>query len=587
MQDNHLHPLLEAYLENRLTAAEASELRTLLRSSPFARQRFWEYVEQHALLEDILTEARGMDLALLQRDESLAALASGQGEPAQSVTPGPASPRRLLGLGALMALAAGLLLAIVLWSRPGTGTDPDSETAPFATIHAVAGDVRVGDPSGYAIPAVPGSALRAGQFLAVGADEDSRAEVLLADGSQVTLSPSSTLRFVAEQLSQGKRIHLETGAARVEAAPQPVDLPLVVTTDHARITAHQTRFRLYREQQASRVELEEGKLLLESQTGERQLELTQGLYVVATAEPQPMVTHPMPSGHCRLLHTLLKAGDAASFSLDGRQLLTSHFSRGLKLWAVEDGKLQASAPGSGQRAVGLAFADETTMMALGDRGTALLWNVREPQATSTRLREKDLRCAAISADGRWLAQGWRSEVVVWETNRETGTISLRRTLPLKPSRLALASVGAPRVAVSKWAGDILVFDVASGRELARHKLKRTPTPLALSADGRYLAAYANEDGLVLFDQQTSERYTLWPGEGARVACLTYSADGRILLAGLDDGTVRAWSVSDASSLLVLDTGHRHVNKVTVTADRSLLATVGDNDCVKIWEIVLR
>lgn len=60
----------------------------------------------------------------------------------------------------------------------------------------------------------------------------------------------------------------------------------------------------------------------------------------------------------------------------------------------------------------------------------------------------------------------------------------------------------------------------------------------------------------------------------------------MLLAGLDDGTVRAWSSADGRALLALDTGNRHVNKVAVSADLSLLATVGDNDCVKVWEVAL-
>src|SRR4051812_37055654 len=71
MQDGHLLALLEAHLENRLTPAEAEELRLQLRSSPAVRQQFWEYVEQHALIEDVLSEGRGRDLALHQTGEAL------------------------------------------------------------------------------------------------------------------------------------------------------------------------------------------------------------------------------------------------------------------------------------------------------------------------------------------------------------------------------------------------------------------------------------------------------------------------------------------------------------------------------------
>lgn len=90
---------------------------------------------------------------------------------------------------------------------------------------------------------------------------------------------------------------------------------------------------------------------------------------------------------------------------------------------------------------------------------------------------------------------------------------------------------------------------------------------------------------MLFGLTTGERCNPWPGGGARVACLTFSANGRGLLAGLEGGTVRAWSATDGRPRRVFDTGHRHVSKVTLTADLSLPATGGD-DCVKVRECTL-
>ena len=69
MRDDRLLDLLDAHLEGRLTSAEADELRYALRCSPQARELYWAYVEQHALLEDVLAEARGADLAFGRREE--------------------------------------------------------------------------------------------------------------------------------------------------------------------------------------------------------------------------------------------------------------------------------------------------------------------------------------------------------------------------------------------------------------------------------------------------------------------------------------------------------------------------------------
>lgn len=574
MNDRLLY-LLEAYLEDRLTDAEAAELRAVLRASPEARRAFWEYVEQDALVEDVLAEARGRDLAALER-----------GEPA---APAPPRGRSRARVAALLALAAGLLVAVGLWLggafRPGEPATP--ETA--ATVQAVTGDVQVIDPEGALVLVAPGAVLHTGQVVRVGDEEEGRVELLFPDGTRVTLSSGTSIRLLPSG-AEGRRFHLERGAVQVQAA-QGEDRPLVVTTDQARITAgslpaaSETRFRLYHDGGASRMELAEGQARLESPQGDRALDLSAGLYVVVTDEPEPMVPRPMPAARCRLRHTFLQAGDAVCFSPDGLRIGTRHFHRGWKVWGVADGDLRAAAPWGDERTSGLAFVGDT-LVALGSSGTAGLWKVGEARASQTRLRDQELRSGAVSADGRWLAQGsGTGEVAVWEADPETGRVSLRRSLPIKPSRVALSS-GDPLVAVSRMSGEIHVVEVKTGREVGQYKLRSMPTPLALAPDGRFLAAYANKDGLVLFDRAKDARRTLWPDHGARVTDLHFSADGRVLFAGLDDGTVRAWSTADGEVLLVLETGHRHVSRVVATADLALLATVGDNDRVKVWECQL-
>jgi hypothetical protein len=447
------------------------------------------------------------------------------------------------------------------------------------------GDATVTDPSGKTIPINAGLTLFAGQVLNVG-DEESRVEVHFTDGTQVDLGSGTSIRFLAEA-SEGKKFHLERGAIQVQTVPERENQPVVVTTNQARITAGNSRFRLYQEGTASRVELAQGTAHLESQKGGQSLDLDEGLFVVITDEPQPMETQSFPMGNCRLLHTFLKAGDAVCFSPDGKRVVASHFARGWKVWDSEDGALLVSAPGNGERTDALSFtAINDTVIALSGSGTADLWTIGEPRAIRTRLRDQGLRSNVVSQDGRWLAQGGsKGEVVVWEVNPQSGGISLRRSFAIKPSRLALSGAGS-HLAVSLWGGEIIVFEVKTGREVTRYKLRSTPTPLALSTDARFVAAYANKEGLILFDRQTDSRQTLWAGEGARVSHLLFSADGRILFAGLQDGTVRAWSTATGELLLVLETGHRHVSRIATTADLSLLATLGDNDCVKIWECEL-
>src|SRR5436190_373592 len=101
--DDRLLDLLDAHLEGRLTAAEARELSGRLRASAEARRVFWQYAEQHAQIQDVLSETRGLDLALTE-----------SGDPADTPPPLPIAPRTrrrtLTWAAALAALAAAVLV---------------------------------------------------------------------------------------------------------------------------------------------------------------------------------------------------------------------------------------------------------------------------------------------------------------------------------------------------------------------------------------------------------------------------------------------------------------------------------------------
>jgi len=583
MTHDRLFELFEAFLENRLTPSGADELRAELRSSPLVRQQYWDYVEQHAQIADILSETRGRDLALLEGGVPVA-------PPTETcVLVGRATKRRVgAWAGLAVAVAVCLALALGLRMKPEVDLKPTlaQVTVPLGTIDSLAGHVQLTDTAGNTDAIALGQSICDGQSLRVG-DEQSRAEVRLSDGTQLILNSNSVIRFASLPALVGTRVHLEQGAIQVQSTPRPAGRPLIVTTDHTQITALESRFRLYLEKSESLVELEVGMVRLDSPTGGNLLELREGTYVVATKEAKPMVPESLAGGQCRLRCNLVKAGDAVAFSQDGTALVASHRERGLRVWNTRDGSLRSSAAGHGQLSGGMAFSssDDATI-ALGNGGAVALWKIAEPRAIQTRLFDKELRDSTISENGRWLAQAIRTgEVAVWELNPETGDSTLKQSFAIKPSRVAISATGS-HVAVSQWGGEIRVHDVKTGRVTAQHKLKQTPTPLAVFADGRYVAAYANTEGLVLFDGAANTRRTLWAGDSSRVNHLYFTANGDVLLAGFEDGMVRGWSTESGFAKLVLETGHRHVNRVTATADLSLLATVGDGDCIKIWECKL-
>jgi hypothetical protein len=585
MNVERLHILIDGLLEDRLAESEQAELAARLRTSAATRRAYWELVEQDVLLQEVVRESAGRDLAQMASNEP-------------SIDPSPgvfalARPSASGWSAGLWLAACGMLLAVGI-SLGGYffwATSMPREAAPsgesIAALHSLAGDVWRLDARQQAIKAASGQQFFIGDTLHVG--EMGRAEVLLTDGSRLLLGAESAFRFPAASHENERRLHLERGAVEVEAARQQPGHRMVVSTDEARLVVLGTRFRLYAGSGNSRVELEEGAIRFERQSGGESVEVVAGQYAVAQVgaeASQPLIAQPLGEDW-RLRHTLLRAGRQVAFSHNGLRLATASHTH-IKVWDRATGELGDTLKTSASSdSFAFALSDEA-IVALSESGQALFWRIGEPTAVHTELKCEDglLRRCAVAPGGRWLAQTTGVDagyLPIWKVE-ESGAISRVCSIPMKMSSVALVESNAgPLVAASAWNGTTVKWEATTGEELARYRFQPVVTPIALSLDGRLLAGYGNADGLLLVDMETGQAKNLWPPGSVRVNWLRFSANAKSVFAAMNDGMVRAWSTADGRPRLVLSTGDERLTSLDVSADGNWLATAGDGGNVKVWQ----
>jgi len=582
-----LFGLLEAVGNGTLTGEDEQRFYELLEKSPEARELWF-------LFNDLEIGLDGWAAGQKAREEQAAVVdllnpkvSDSNEDASQDGRIGVASWWRLPA-AALVLLAVGLLVVYVFLLRPGT---PPSPSGSIAVIESVAGDVEVVDAAGHRSAASPDEALFCGQALRTLKD-DSRATVVLPDGTRITLKSISCVRFVFPDVDKQTCIHLEKGMLKVQAEERSPAAPLVFTTDHARLTVLGTRFRLYASKEASRVELEEGTVETVRLADQQTMMLDEGWSVTATADADAgsFKPQPLPVTSTQLRHTLLRAGEAVELSADGRLLATSSRTKGLKIWDLSDGSLKSSVLVRDGTSFGPAFASGgTVIVSAGSFGSASIWRIGSEEASCTALETTQNMPGHISSDGRWLIVGRRKEkdVAVWEVDADNETISLRRSyqVPGRVWSVAVTPGEKPLVAYSVWDGTVFVRDVASEQVICETSLPYTASLADLSDDRRYLAAYSHA-GLVLVDLQTQRMRELWSGDFPQVDCLDFSAEGDVLLAGLQDGTARAWNTADGRAVMIIDAGDSRIGSVAISRDRTLVATVAGSQ-VKIWECDLR
>jgi WD40 repeat protein len=145
-------------------------------------------------------------------------------------------------------------------------------------------------------------------------------------------------------------------------------------------------------------------------------------------------------------------------------------------------------------------------------------------------------------------------------------------------------------------GTVRLWDAVTGEELRRFGRQRPAvTALAVSADGRYVFATANESppyGMFSWEVDTGHERWRFLGHEGSVKSIAVTPDGsRVLSAGMDK-TIRVWDVQTGRELQSLRGHDGDVNAIAVSPDgRFVLSGGGDywggvlhEPTARLWEL---
>ncbi|MCI0459204.1 MAG: protein kinase, partial [Gemmataceae bacterium] len=294
-----------------------------------------------------------------------------------------------------------------------------------------------------------------------------------------------------------------------------------------------------------------------------------------------------------LLHTNLVV--AATFSPDGRTLVTGSSDKVARLWDVATGQpLGFSLTHKGEVRVVAFSPDGQSVLTGSEDRTARLWDARTGQPLGPPLvHEGAVVALAFSPDGRAVLTGSKDHTArLWDvaTGRLVGEPLEHQhevaAVAFSPdSRLLLTGSLDHRARLWEM--------TASGPGGKRTPVGRFTLPheggiqaLAFSPDGR-LAATGSEDGTAcLWDPATGQRRRQPLRHAYPVWALAFSPDGKILLTGSGlvgkrQGDVRLWDVATGQSLVALPHNSR-VQHVAFSPVGAYFLSLGEDTKAKLW-----
>ena len=208
------------------------------------------------------------------------------------------------------------------------------------------------------------------------------------------------------------------------------------------------------------------------------------------------------------------------------------------VWDADTGKPIAQPA----RALWAAFNNDGTRLATAHNGTVQLWSVPDwKPVAELRGHEQKVTAGAFSPDGRVLVTGSLDcSVRTWDL--ETEKTIARRSVPLPVAGLIFADAG--RVLVEAHADAVLFTDPATGTLRDRLDYPGITRPaVATGPDPRSVAVSGANGEVVVWDAAKRRVTQTLRGHTALVSAVAFSRDGKRLVSGGGDQTVRIWDLA--------------------------------------------
>lgn len=331
------------------------------------------------------------------------------------------------------------------------------------------------------------------------------------------------------------------------------------------------------------------------------------------------------------------AVQSACFGSEDHILVTGHGEWSsskdptVRLWDVATGKLLKELHGHSNRVSAVAVSPNDDIIASGDaKGTIIIWDIttgsiihqyehlnKEYPQISTLIFSPDgteLASTTVgstffldvqskkitrklighfygitySPDGTTIFVASKREFLNAKTKETISTLPKRHTDTI--SALAFSSNGQ-WLATANYDQTVILWDAEKKTPLRQFGKPCSGSAryyMAISPDGRLIAAGTALGNLLLFDKQTAQLQWKADAHTADITSVIFTPDGKCIVTGSKDNTTKLWDAADGQIIEEFDEDGIEINAIAVSSDGRFLVSggyrEGSNDFIQIRDL---
>ncbi len=243
------------------------------------------------------------------------------------------------------------------------------------------------------------------------------------------------------------------------------------------------------------------------------------------------------------LMTLLGHGEggvySVAFSPDGKRIVSSSEDKTIKIWDAVTGNELMTLRGHKEVVIGVSFSpDGKRIVSGGVDSTLKLWDAATGGELMTLGGHSDwIQSVAFSPDGKRIVSGGNDKTIkVWDVATGTELMTLRGhehsvgSVSFSPDGELIVSSG--------WGRTVKLWDAVTGTELMNLPTNSMVGSVTFSPDGKRIISGGGN--IMVWDVASGRELMTLRGHGGAFSPVAFSPDGKTIAAGIYDSIIKLW-----------------------------------------------